>query len=503
MKSTVETLGPTRVRLAVEVPFAELQPSIDAATKRVSAQLRIPGFRPGKAPARVVEQRVGRASLLEEAVNETVPKAYSEAVTEAGITPLGQPDLEVTNLDDGTSLSFTAEVDVRPEFTVPDYSNLAVSVDDLETDDDQLTQQLDALRERFGTLTGVDRPVQTGDYVALDLSAELNGEQIEGGSASGVSYEVGSGDLMEGLDEVLVGAVADDVKSFPSTLPNGEHAGADAQITVTVKSVKEKELPAADDDFAQLASEFDTLDELKDDLRTRLSRVNVLTQGAQARDRLLEQLLEAADIPLPESVVKAEIEWREHDVIHQLEHDDERFAEFLEQEGQTREEFDAELRAIAERSVKSQFLLDAVADAEGVEVGEAELSEYLVRQAQRYEMAPQEFANQLLQGGNLPAVVADVRRNKALAALLERATVTDASGRVVDLAALTSDPTSIAEAGEDLTDDLDEDDDDLDDDGLDDGDLDDDGLDDDDLDDDDLDDDDDDDLDDDEAGHAL
>jgi trigger factor len=468
VKSTVETLGPTRVRLAVELPFAELQPSIDAATKRVSAQLRIPGFRPGKAPARVVEQRVGRASLLEEAVNEAVPKAYSEAVTEAGITPLGQPDVEVTNLDDGTSLSFTAEVDVRPEFTVPDYTNLAISVDDVETNDDQLTEQLDALRERFGTLTGVDRPVQTGDYVALDLAAELNGEQIEGGSASGVSYEVGSGELVDGLDEVLVGASADDVKTFPSTLANGDHAGEDAQITVTVKSVKEKELPAADDEFAQLASEFDTLDELKDDLRTRLSRVNVLTQGAQARDTLLEQLLAAADIPLPESVVKAEIEWREHDVIHQLEHDDERFAEFLEQEGKTRAEFDAELREIAERSVKSQFLLDAIADAEGVQVGEAELSEYLVRQAQRYEMAPQEFANQLLEGGNLPAVIADVRRNKALAALLERATVTDASGRPVDLAALTSDPTAIAEAGEDLgdepDDEFDDDDDEADDD---------------------------------------
>lgn len=460
MKSTVETLGPTRVRLAVELAFEELQPSIDAATKRVSAQLRIPGFRPGKAPARVVEQRVGRASLLEEAVNEAVPKAYSEAVTEAGITPLGQPDVEVTNLDDGTSLSFTAEVDVRPEFSVPDYSNLAISVDDLETNDDQLTEQLDALRERFGTLTGVDRPVQTGDYVALDLAAELDGVEIEGGSASGVSYEVGSGDLVEGLDEALVGASADDVKSFPSTLRNGDRAGEDAQITVTVKSVKEKELPAADDEFAQLASEFDTLDELKDDLRTRLSRVNVLTQGAQARDKLLEQLLEAADIPLPASVVKAEIEWREHDVIHQLEHDDERFAEFLEQEGKTREEFDAELREIAERSVKSQFLLDAVADAEGVQVGEAELSEYLVRQAQRYGMAPQEFANQLLEGGNLPAVIADVRRNKALAALLERATVTDASGRPVDLLALTSDPTSIAEAGEDFDDDVDDDSDD-------------------------------------------
>ena len=459
MKSTVEILGPTRIRIAVEVPFSELQPSIDAAAKRASAQLRIPGFRPGKAPARVVEQRVGRASLLEDAVNEAVPKAYSEAITEAGISPLGQPDVEVTNLDDGTSLSFTAEVDVRPEFTVPDYSSLAVSVDDVATTEEQLQEELDGLRDRFGTLTGVDRPVETGDYVALDLAAELNGEVIEGGSASGVSYEVGSGELVEGLDEVLVGASAGDVKTFPSTLQNGDHSGEDAQITATVKSVKVKELPEANDEFAQLASEFDTLDELKDDLRVRLTRVGAMTQGAQARDKLLDQLLDAAEIPLPESVVKAEIEWREHDVIHQLEHDDERFAEFLEQEGKTREEFDAELREIAERSVKSQFLLDAIADTEEVAVGEAELSEYLVRQAQRYGMAPQEFANQLLQGGNLPAVIADVRRNKTLAVLLERAVVTDASGRPVDLEALISNPTAIAEAGEDIDDDDSSDDD--------------------------------------------
>jgi trigger factor len=433
VKSTVETLGPTRVRLAVELPFEELQPGIDAAIKRAGAQLRIPGFRPGKAPARIVEQRVGRASLLEEAVNEAVPKAYNEAVTEAGITPLGQPEVEVTNLDDGTSLSFTAEVDVRPEFSVPDYSNLAISVDDVDTTDDQLAEQLDALRERFGTLNGVDRPVQTGDYVALDLTAELDGVEIEGGAANGVSYEVGSGDLVEGLDDVLVGASADDVRTFPSTLNSGEHAGEDAQITVTVKSVKEKELPAADDEFAQLASEFDTLDELKADLRERLGRVNKMQQGVQARDKVLEALLEVTEVPLPEAVVAAEVETRKHDAVHAFDHDDDRFNEWLTEQGQTPEEFDTELRTAAEQAVKTQLVLDAVADAEQVQVNDAELSERIVYQAQRFGISPDEYVQRAQQAGQLGAIFADVRRGKALASVVRQATVTDASGNTVDL----------------------------------------------------------------------
>ncbi|MEP6853473.1 MAG: trigger factor [bacterium] len=439
MKSTVENLGPTRVRLAVQLPFEELQPSIDAAIKRVGGQIRIPGFRPGKVPARVIEQRVGRAALLEEAVSEAVPRAYSEAVQEAGVQAVGQPEIEVTDLDDGNALSFTAEVDVRPQIDLPEYAALAITVDDTEVTEAQIEEQVDALRDRFGTLTGVERPVQTGDYVSIDLVARLDGEEIDGGSTTGLSYQVGSGDLIDGLDEVILGTTAGESRTFPSTVRGGDHEGSDAEFTVTVNSVKEKELPAADDEFAQLSSEFDTMDELWADLRGRLDRVAVLGQGAQARDKVLELLVDQTEVPLPESAVKAEVEWREHDVVHQLDHDDARFAEFLEQQGATREAFEAELRETAEKSVKTQFVLDAIADAENVQVGDSELSEYLVRQASRYGLAPQEFANQLLQAGNLPAVIADVRRNKALAGVLERATITDASGRPVDLSALSAD----------------------------------------------------------------
>lgn len=443
MKSTVETLGPTRVRLAVEVPFDELKPSFDAAYKKIGAQVRIPGFRPGKAPARIIDQRIGRAAVIEEAVNTALPKAYGDAVRESGVRALGQPDIEVTSLDDGKQLAFTAEVDVRPEITLPDLTEVAVTVDDVSVSDEEVDAELDSLRERFATLTGVERPVQSGDYVSIDIVAQIDGAEVEGGSASNLSYEVGRDDLVDGLDDAITGKNAGEAVTFDTTLQSGDHADDQAEVTVTVKSVKEKELPTVDDEFASLASEFDTVAELRADLRTRLERAKAFAQGSQARDRLLEQLLDTVDFPLPDSAIQAEVDYREHEIVHALEHDDAAFDEFLKRQGQTREEFTDQLRESARKSVKAQFLLDAIADADQVEVGEAELTEYLVRQAGRYNMAPQEFANQLVEAGNLPALMADVRRNKALAAVLQEARITDASGRAVDLSALT--PGQLAE----------------------------------------------------------
>ena len=443
MKSTVETLGPTRVRLAVEVPFEELKPSFDAAYKKIGAQVRIPGFRPGKAPARIIDQRIGRAAVIEEAVNTALPKAYGDAVRESGVRALGQPDIEVTSLDDGKQLAFTAEVDVRPEITLPDLTGVAVTVDDVSVSDEEVDAELDSLRERFATLTGVERPVQSGDYVSIDIVAQIDGAEVEGGSASNLSYEVGRDDLVDGLDDAITGKNAGEAVTFDTTLQSGDHADNQAEVTVTVKSVKEKELPTVDDEFASLASEFDTVAELRADLRTRLERAKAFAQGSQARDRLLEQLLDTVDFPLPDSAIQAEVDYREHEIVHALEHDDAAFDEFLKRQGQTREEFTDQLRESARKSVKAQFLLDAIADADQVEVGEAELTEYLVRQAGRYNMPPQEFANQLVEAGNLPALMADVRRNKALAAVLQEAKITDESGRAVDLSALT--PSQLAE----------------------------------------------------------
>lgn len=436
MKSTVETLTPTRVRLAVEVPFDELKPNLDKAYANIARQVRVPGFRPGKAPARIIDQRVGRAAVLDEAVQEAVPQAYARAVQENEVRALGQPQIELTELADGDHIAFTAEVDVRPEVTLPDLDGIAVTVDDAVVAEEDVQAQVDLLRERFAVLKAADRPVRDGDYVSIDLRATVDGEEVDGGSTTGLSYEVGTGSLMAGLDEALVGAAAGDERRFTTELVGGEQAGRTADVEVTVRSVKEKELPALDDEFAQTASEFDTLEELRADVRERLTRVRALEQGSQARDKVLEALLAATDVPLPQSIVQGEVEWRQHDIGHQLEGAGLELDDYLTAEGRTREDFEAEVQSNSETAVKSQLVLDAIADTEQVGISDAELTEHVIMQAQRYGVSPQEFAQQMTQGGNLPALVADVRRNKALALVLERATVTDASGNPVDLTAL-------------------------------------------------------------------
>lgn len=433
MKSTVEQLSPTRVRINVEVPFEELKPDFDRAYKALAKQVRIPGFRPGKAPAKLLEARLGRGAVLEQVVNDALPGRYSEAVTTSDVKVIGQPEIEITKIEDGQELAFTAEVDVRPEITLPeDYSTIAVTVDAIEITDADIDEQLQSLRQRFGTLNGVERAVQDGDFVSIDLSATVDGEEVPEAATTGLSHEVGSGQLIEGLDETLIGMSAGESKEFTSTLVAGEHAGREAAITVTVGSVKERELPEADDEFAQLASEFDTIDELKDDLRSRVERVKKVQQAGDIRDKVLEQLLDSVEVPLPEAVVKAEIDAVEHDAIHGFDHDEAKFAEALEAQGSSRDEFDADTKEAAEKSVKTQLLLDAIAEAEGTQVGQEELTERILFQAQRYGMAPEQFIQQVQQAGQLGAVFADVRRGKALAEVVGRVTVTDSAGNKVD-----------------------------------------------------------------------
>jgi trigger factor len=313
--------------------------------------------------------------------------------------------------------------------------------------DDAVDEQIGAMRERFAVLKATDRPVADGDYVSIDLKATVDGEEVPGGSTTGLSYEVGTNSMMSGLDEALVGASAGDTREFATELVAGEYAGRTADIAVTVRSVKEKELPELDDEFASTASEFDTLEEFRADVRTRLERVRLLEQGAQARDKVLEALLAATDVPLPESAVAGEVDWRQHDINHQLQNAGVDVQTYLTSEGKTQEEFDTEIRTNAETAVKSQLVLDAIADAEQLGVSDAELTDHVIAQSQRYGVSPQEFAQQLTQAGNLPALVSDVRRSKALATVLERATVTDASGRPVDLEALRPRP-QVEEAAE-------------------------------------------------------
>jgi trigger factor len=436
VKSTVEQLSPTRVKIDVEVPFDELKPNFDRAYRKIAQQVNIPGFRPGKAPARILEQRLGRGVVLEEVVSEAVPAKYAEIVSANKVYPLGRPEIEVTKIEDGDHLAFTAQVDVRPEIEMPAFNELAVSVDDIEVTDAEVDEQLDGLRSRFGTLTAVERTVQQGDLVSLDLSATVDGEEVPDLATSDLSYEIGSGQLIEGIDDALIGATQGDERVVTAVLAAGEKAGQQAQVTAKIQAVKERELPAADDEFAQLASEFDTLDELRADLRTRLGRVKAMQQGAQARDNVLKALLEATEVPLPESVVESEFESRKHDALHAFDHDEKRLGRWLEQQGHTREDFETDLRNAAQETVKVQLLLDAIADAEELSVTDSELSERIVYQAQRHGVSPNEYAMKLHDAGELSAVYADVRRGKALAGVVSQAAVTDATGNPVDIDAL-------------------------------------------------------------------
>ncbi len=436
MKSTVEQLSPTRVKINVEVPFDELKPNFDRAYRKIAQQVRIPGFRPGKAPARVLESRIGRAPVLDEVVNEAIPAKYTEAVRSGEVRTLGQPDFEVTRLEDRDVLEFSAEVDVRPDITLPDLDDLTVSVDDVELDESEVTQQLDELRARFGTLTGVDRPAQNGDFVSLDLSATVDGEEVPDASTSGLSYEIGSGQLVDGIDEAIIGANEGETRHFTTQLVAGDHAGRDADVEVTVNSIKERELPEADDEFAQLASEFDTIDELKADLRERALRMKRVQQGVQARDKVLDELLERVDVPLPETILEQEISNRKHDAIHPYDHDEDAYKRALEAQGGDPEEWENEVRTEAEKSVRTQLLLDAVADRRGVDVDDSELTERIIYQAQQSGMNPDEYVRRLQEANQLGAIYADVRRGKALAGIVREVTVTDQSGSTVDLSEL-------------------------------------------------------------------
>ena len=432
MKSTVEKLSPTRVRINVEVPFTELQPDFDRAYQELAKQVRLPGFRPGKAPAKLLEARVGRGAVLERVVNEALPARYNEALTTSELRPIGEPEIEVTKIEDGEQLVFTAEVDVRPDIDLPDLSTVAISVEPIDVTDDEVDAELQSLRARFGTLKGVERAAKSGDFVSIDLSAAVNGADIPDGRADGLSHEIGSGQLIEGLDDAIVGLSEGESATFSTKLVAGEHSGEEADVTVAVKSIKERELPEADDEFAQLASEFDTLDELRDNLTEQVRRVKRIHQAEKIRDNALETLLEQVEVPLPENIVAAQVEAALHNAIHGLEHDEAKLAETLEAQGSSREKFDADNREAAEKAVKTQLLMDAIADELNIEVGEADLTERLVLMSRQYGIQPQQLVGLLQQNNQLPAVYADVRRGLAVAAVVEAATVTDTDGTVID-----------------------------------------------------------------------
>ena len=416
MKSAVENLTPTRVKLTVEVPAADLKPRLDAAYKSIGANVQIPGFRKGKVPARIIDQRFGRGAVVQEAVNEALPEYYTEAMQEHDLRPLGQPEVNLTSLPmtDDQDFVFEAEVDVVPSFELPDFSGIEVTVDPAELSEEDVQTRLDALRERFGTLKSVKRKAKTGDHTTIDLSAKIGEEEID--SVTGVSYEIGSGTMLDGLDKALRGTKVGETVEFTSPLAGGDRKGENADVTVVVQAVKQRELPELDDEFAQLASPFDTMAELEADLRKQAEQGAKFEQGVAARDKVLEAMLAMVDIPVPANLVEQE--------VHR----------HLEGEGRLEDdEHRAEVTESTTKAMQTQFLLDALVERDEIGVDQGELIEYIMMTAQQYGMNPQEFAQQIDQQQQVPAMVSEVGRRKALASVLEAAKVVDTEGNVVDL----------------------------------------------------------------------
>jgi trigger factor len=444
VKTDVEELSPTRVKLTIEVPFEELKPSLDKAYRDVSRQARIPGFRPGHVPPKIIDQRLGRGLVLEQAVNDAVPKLYGKALEDNDVLALGQPDLEITQLDDGQQLAFTAEVDVRPKFELPDLATLEVTVDDAVVTPDEVEEYIGGLRERFASLKTVDRPAAEGDYVSVDLSASVDGKLVEDAQGSGISYQVGSGTLLDGLDEALAGMSAGDSATFTTELVGGGQAGREAEVALTVHSVKVSELPELDDEFAQSASEYDTVGEFRAGTRVRLERVKRLQQVGQARERALEALLSRVDIPLPDRLVDGETERRERSLDEQMARSGATRDAYLEARGITDKDLGAEILTDARRSVKAGFILDELARSAELGVEQAELNEYVVEQAYRMGVPPDRLAKEIVDRGQLGVAAAEVLRAKALRMLGDKVVVTDESGHPVDVNAIES-----GESGED------------------------------------------------------
>jgi trigger factor len=447
VKTDVEELGPTRVKLTIEVPFDELKGSLDKAYREVARQVRVPGFRPGRVPPRIIDQRFGRGMVLEQAVNEAVPQFYGQALQDNDVFALGQPELEITKLDDGKELAFTAEVDVRPKFEIPDLQGLPVTVDTAVVTPDEVEEYIGGLRERFASLKGVDRPVEDGDFTSIDLSASVNGEPVDDAQVSGYSYQVGSGSLLDGLDEALTGMPAGESKTFTAELVGGEHGGDVADVTVTVHSVKVKELPELDDEFAQSASEYDTLGEFRAGTRGQLEAMKRMQQVGQARERALDAVLAKIDIPLPDSMVDSEVQMRRESLDEQLERAGTSMEDYLASSGQSAEQLDTDLNDSARRSVKAGFVMDQLARQEELGIEQEELNSFVIEQAYRMGVQPDRLAQELADRGQIGSVITEVLRGKALTLITERATVTDEAGQPVDIeAAMRPDGADEAEA---------------------------------------------------------
>ncbi len=439
MKSVKETLSPTRVKLTVEVPFEDLKPGLDAAYKAIGAQLTVPGFRKGKVPAAVIDQRVGREYVLNEALNNMLPNFYSQALAESDVFPLSQPEVDIVRLEVDQPLEFTAELDVRPEIELPDLAGVKIEVAAIEVDESKINEEIEAIRERFAELLDVDRAAQDGDHVTIDLSASKDGEKIAAAQAEGLPYRVGKATMLEGLDEAVIGLKVGESKVFQTKLAGGELAGEDVDVEVTVQDVKEPKLPEVDEEFVQMVSEFDTVAEFRDDLRERLTRIARLDQAAAARDELLDQIFEKINPPLPEGLISAEVMQRRQEIEQQLGFAGMNMDDFLDAEKKTIDEFEAEIEKQVRETMISQFVLDLFAEREQIGVEDDELMNHMLRRAQQSGQDPQGFIQHAVEHNHLPELVGEVVRGKALSKLVADADVVDKAGNKLDFSKLRGD----------------------------------------------------------------
>lgn len=433
MKTTVDKLSDTRVKLTVNVPFAELDQEIDQAYAAIAQQVSIPGFRKGKAPRQLIDARFGRGPILEQVVNDMLPSRYEQAVQSEDLKVIGQPDVDISKIEDKDFVEFTAEVDVRPEFEVPDFSEISITVPAIKAGEEDVDKALEDLAERFGELKDTKRKMKTGDYAIIDITAEVDGEKIEDASTEGLSYSIGDDNLIKGLDTALRGMKTGEDNEFTSTIQSGEHKDEEATFKVHVQQTKERKLPDMDDEFAQMASEYDTIEELREATKTEVEESKKAEQAGQIRDEVLKAALADVDFELPQSVVDEQAHAQLHQILGQLAHDEKALAQLLEAQGTSREEFDQQTREQAEESVRTQIFLDAVAEKEEPEVSQQELSDHILFTAQSYGMDPNQFIQQLQSNGQIANLFSDVRRGKALAAAICRTTVKDEEGNDVDV----------------------------------------------------------------------
>jgi len=437
LSSTVEKLGPSRVKLTVEIPFADLKPHLDKAYADIASSVTIPGFRKGKVPPMVIDQRFGRGAVLQEAINSALPTAYEAAVNEAKVSPLGEPEVEVTKLEDGEVIEFTAEVEVRPEFGLPDFAELSATVDAKKSVDDEVNERIELLRTRFATATEVDRAAAEGDRVTLDLVASRDGEALPDGTASDVNYVIGSGGMIDGLDEAITGRSVGEEVDFASTLVGGALEGEPAEIKATIKKVSEQIMPEVDDEFASMISEFDTVEEMRVDLAKAVEVNLEAEQVAAGRDKIIEALVDATDFEVPEGVVAAEVAARKDQINNQLAQAGLTLQAYLDQTpdetSKTAEDFWSELEANTVKGLKAQLILDKIADDSELAVEQEDLSRLIVQKAMQNGSTPEQEAQHMMEHNHLGAWMQEIRRNKALAEVAAKAKVVDSEGAPVDI----------------------------------------------------------------------